>query len=396
MKHYSAITLAVIGLALAGCATTTSPAPRAAVSAATGDPVADGLAMVERAPKKDRVLWQYRTALQAMRRANFPLAKQLLDDALLTIGNVFGPDKAAKKSRGLFNEEAKKTFIGEPYERAMAYFYRGLLYWMDGQPDNARACFRSAQLADSDAENKTYAGDFILCDYLDGLATLKLGGDSSDGFKRAQANASQVTLPAYNPKANVLFFIELGPGPNKYSTGEYGQELRFRTFVSPVHYAVIKSGGRELARLAKFDDVNFQATTRGGRVMDHVLANKAVFKTTTDTVGNVAVVSGAILATQRDTREAGLAVLGAGLLGKIIASAANPAADTRAWDNLPQFLTFSALEMPPGPHQVTIEFLNADQQTVGTFTKQLTIRVKEPPADTVIFISDQSITPQNL
>jgi hypothetical protein len=31
------------------------------------------------------------------------------------------------------------VFIGEPYERAMAYYYRGLLYWRDGEIDNARA-----------------------------------------------------------------------------------------------------------------------------------------------------------------------------------------------------------------------------------------------------------------
>ena len=65
-----------------------------------------------------------------------------LDDALARVGNIIGPDKSAKKARGLFNEEAKKTFLGEPYERVMAYFYRGILYWMNGAPDNARACFR--------------------------------------------------------------------------------------------------------------------------------------------------------------------------------------------------------------------------------------------------------------
>ena len=48
--------------------------------------------------------------------------------------------------------------------------------------------------------------------------------------------------------------------------------------------------------VAPCDDVNFQATTRGGRVMDHVLANKAVFKSATDTAGDAAIISGAILA----------------------------------------------------------------------------------------------------
>ena len=62
----------------------------------------------------------------------------------------------------------KKTFIGEPYERSMAYFYRGVIYWMDGELDNARACFKSAEFEDSDAENEEYTGDWVLPDYLDG------------------------------------------------------------------------------------------------------------------------------------------------------------------------------------------------------------------------------------
>ena len=63
----------------------------------------------------------------------------------------------------------------------MAYYYRAILYWMDGEPDNARACFRTGQLLDSDAENKTYVGDYALLDYLDGLASVKLAAVSVTG-----------------------------------------------------------------------------------------------------------------------------------------------------------------------------------------------------------------------
>lgn len=386
-------TLALLALLSgAGCATSRPTGPAVPT---TGDPVVDGAAMAASGPRKDRVLWEYRTAIHAMRRLQYDEAKRQLDSALARINNAFGPDRDAKKARSLFHEEAKKSFIGEPYERAMANFYRGVLYWMDGEIDNARACFRNAQFMDSDAEDKTYAGDYMLFDYLDGFATVKLKGDGSDAFKRA-ASRAKAKLPEYNPQANVLFFLEFGPGPQKYATGAYGEELRFRTFTSPVFMAVIKVDGKELARAGAYDDLNYQATTRGGRVMDHVLNNKAVFKTTTDTVGTAAIIGGAVMASNRRTQEAGLATLGAGILAKIVASATTPAADTRAWDNLPQFLSFAALELAPGKHQVTVEFLNAAQQPVATFTKQLTVTVKDPPRDTVIFLSDQSITPQNL
>ena len=86
----------------------------------------------------------------------------------------------AKKARGTFHRESEKVFRGEPYERVMAYFYRGMIYWMEGELDNARACYRSGQLEDADTENKQYASDYVLLDYLDGYITTRLGGDGSD------------------------------------------------------------------------------------------------------------------------------------------------------------------------------------------------------------------------
>ena len=37
----------------------------------TGDPLVDGENFIRNGPERDRVLWQYRTALTAMRQANF-------------------------------------------------------------------------------------------------------------------------------------------------------------------------------------------------------------------------------------------------------------------------------------------------------------------------------------
>jgi hypothetical protein len=153
----SALAALLCGLLLLdGCATT----PKHQV-ALTGDILVDGPNMIAEGPPKDKVLWQYRTAAAAMRQGKFDVAKPLLDDALLTLGGIYGPDSEARKSRRLFSKESRKTFIGEPYERSMAYFYRGVIYWMDGEPDNARACFRSAEFEDTDAENHEYAGDWV-------------------------------------------------------------------------------------------------------------------------------------------------------------------------------------------------------------------------------------------
>jgi hypothetical protein len=385
--------LPLLLLLFSGCATTSTPHV-----GLSGDILVDGPKIIAEGPPRDKVLWQYRTAAAAMRQGKFDVAKPLLDDALHTLQGIYGKDPEARKARGYFSKEERKVFIGEPYERAMAYFYRGVIYWMDGEADNARACFRSAEFEDSDTADKVFAGDWVLFDYLDGLATTKLAGDGSDAFKRAKTNAKNIALPDYNPKANVLFIIEFGPGPLKRATGQYGEELRFATRNSPVVAARVKGSGINLT-VAPTDDLNFQATTRGGRVMDHVLANKAVFKSATDTAGNVAIMTGAILAgTQQgyhsSADEVGLGLMLAGLASKLISSASTPHADVRTWDNLPQFISCATMILLPGQHTVTVEFLEPGDKVVANLTKQITVNTADTSRDKVVFVSDSSTTPQ--
>ena len=176
MKNLLTAAAAATLLLLCGCVTKVTTIPL------TGDIMVDGPRAIAEGPPRDRVLWEYRIAAAAMRRDDDAEAKKMLDDALLTLGGIYGKDPNAKKARSYFHSENKKTFIGEPYERVMAYYYRGILYWMDGEPDNARACFRTGQLEDSSTEGEQYSGDYVLLDYLDGLVTAKEGGDGSDAY----------------------------------------------------------------------------------------------------------------------------------------------------------------------------------------------------------------------
>jgi len=376
--------------ALAGC----EMAPLRPPIQYTGDPIVDGNAELAAAPAKDRVLWNYRLAATALRLGRFDETQHQLDDALPLIGGILANSADAKKARSLFSAESTKTFIGEPYERVMAYYYRAVLYWRDGQPDNARACYRSGQLIDSDAEADAYKSDYVLLDYLDGLASAKLGADGSDAFARAEKNYHR-KLPPYDPQANVLVFAEYGRGPRKYAGGEYGEQLRFMVEDSPAHSARLTVDRRAVA-LPPYDDLNFQATTRGGRVMDYILGNKAIFKKTTDRVGNVALVGAAVAAnniyrddgTKSDNAESTAIALGIiGVGSKIFSAVTTPQADTRVWNNLPQRLSFAALRLPPGEHPATLEFFNSEGKRIERLTRQLTLSVP-PEGDSVIFLSE--------
>jgi tetratricopeptide (TPR) repeat protein len=374
----------VLLLVVAGCATTEEP---------TGTSASVGERASAIAPK-DMVLWQYRDGVSHLRNGEFADAKRLLDAAITTISGIRANDKSAKQSRGYFHRESKKTFLGEPYERVMAYYYRGILYWMDGEPDNARACFRSAQLEDSDAEEHSFASDYVLLDYLDGFASTKLSQDGADAYQRACKLAKGLKLPPYDAQANVLVFIEYGNGPEKYATGEYGEELRFRERPSSLRNAVVKVDRNE-ASAPPYDDLAFQARTRGGRVMDHVLANKAVFKTATDIAGDVGIIGGLVLSQGRDTRDAGIGLALAGALSKGISALTTPQADTRCWDNLPQYLSFAALKLPPGDHEVKVEFEDAKGNLLPQYTRRVNLHIPAGARDSVIFVSDKSADSQN-
>src|SRR5687768_12676700 len=244
------ITLA-LSLVVAGCATTERTPPQRL----TGNPTVDTPTLLTNGPSRDKVLWQYRTAATAMHRGQFDEAKQLLDDALLTIGGIIGKDAEARKARGYFSPERSKTFIGEPYERVMAYYYRGLLYWRDGELDNARACFRSAQLIDSVAESENYQSDYVLLDYLDGLASAKGHGDSMEWVARG-GKVTQYSCPPCGPAADVLIFLEGGNGPRKYAGGDYGEQLRFRVDPSKVRSATLTSLNKTI-HFTAWDNLQF-------------------------------------------------------------------------------------------------------------------------------------------
>ncbi|WP_138223171.1 hypothetical protein [Nibricoccus aquaticus] len=397
------IALTTATLMLAGCATI-EPTPYVPL---TGDALVDGNAQLAVARAKDKVLWEYRIAATAMRRGLFEEARAKLDDALAQAAANYGNiNSEAARSRRMFRKESDKPFVGEPYERAMASFYRGIVYWSVGEPDNARALMRSAQLLDSDTVDKTYAGDYVLFDYLDGYASEKLGGDGSDALARSRANAraqGRATPPDYDRKANVMIFAEYGRGPRKYAGGEYSEQLKFTTDQSRARGAILQIDGRTV-KLPAYDDINFQATSRGGRIMDHVLGNKAVFKGTTNTVGDVALVGAAVSANNirrydgsynKDAANVAIGLAAIGIISKIASSAANSEADTRTWDNLPQYISFAALRLAPGEYPATLTFVDASGNPLPSGTRQITLTVPAPdpsigaaPQDTVIFLSE--------
>ena len=342
------ILAAVAAAALAGCGGSPGQVSQDEVNAYLADKPAGlhkVLTGVVAEPAGNRVRNQLRAGLAAMEAGHDDLAARLFDDALLTIEAVYGGDERAKEARGMFSAEHGKVFRGEPYERAMAYYYRGVLYLMDEDYENARASFRSGFLQDGMAASEEHRQDFSLLAFLDGWASLCNGdGDMADN---AFALVSDGGGARPGPGDNMLALADLGPSPVKYTAGEYGELLKIRRGKGATGSAAVQLAGGAKP-LTNSEDIAWQAMTRGGREFDSVLANKTVFKEDAAAAADTAqaVAAGGVVAAQvgqaigdYDMGAAGSVIGLAGSLFSIAADIAaestETAADVRQWDNLP-------------------------------------------------------------
>ena len=67
-----------------------------------------------------------------------------------------------------------------------------------------------------------------------------------------------------------------------------------------------------------------------------------------------------------------------GIASFVIPDTSKPAQpDTRCWDNLPRFLSFAALKLPPGTHDATLTYYAPDGAPLTQQTQHLAITV--PP-----------------
>ena len=320
--------------------------------------------------ERNRVLNLLRAGLASMELGHNELATRSFDEALLTIETIYAGDEKAEQARSTFTAEDRKTFRGEPYERAMAFYYRGILYLMEGDYENARASFKSGILQDTLAEQEKYQQDFALLEFLEGWASQCNG--NGDLAAEAYAYAKEHNPKAVLPEAgqNLLVLSDQGYAPVKYGDGEHKELLKVKgNDNSYTPNQAFRLGGSAQS-LANQEDVLRQATTRGGREFDFVLEGKAKFKEGAEDVAQagaaaaqagMAVGMAGLASGNEDLAQVGGGMALAGSLISIFASAAaeatKPEADTRQWDNLPESVFYGTYRVDAGADAPSIEGL---------------------------------------
>lgn len=282
--------------------------------------------------------------LASIQLGDYQTAEKSLDAAIARIEAIYADDPNAQRAKKKFTEEEVKDFKGEPYERSMTFYYRGLLYLRDGDYQNARAMFLSAERHDAMSEQEEFQSDFGLMNYLAGWSSYCDGSPARGRELVARARKAQPELFHNLPDdPNFLGIIESGVGPEKKRSGKHGELLTFEPAESNYEIMVTESTGVDLPqnRPVEAADINFQATTRGGRGVQHILDGKAEFKDTTAAVGDVATTAGAATmmagaySGNSDMMGVGALVGIIGLISSASSEAASPEADIRQWVGLP-------------------------------------------------------------
>lgn len=320
--------------------------------------------------ERNAVLNMSRLGLAAMELGLWTDAERAFDGALLRIEAVYSSkNPQAEAARSIWHKESNKDWKGEPYERAMAYYYRGLLYLRSGDHYNARASFKSAEYQDTVSEVEEFKSDFALMNYLTGWASQCAGESGESDF--AAASATTAGLVAPNRADNVLLIAELGHGPVKARDGTQKEKLVFRPAEGfPETGAAFKltaSGGKAKPKTwdvpaTPASSVLFQATTRGGRAMDGILNGKANWKSTTDAIGSTSMNVGLAMMSQSsgygNTAGAGAAIAVAGLMFSAFSSAMKTDADIRQWDSLPDGVVIGTASAP-GDFDAAVNFMGS-------------------------------------
>jgi len=327
-------------------------------------------AKLRSAPAKDATLYTLQAGVAALAENRTAESSELFDTALSSIEGMFANTEGAAKARSLWYEEGAKDYKGEPYERAMAFWYRGLLYLAGGDYENARASFRGGILQDAFAEEQQFRSDFASLMLLEGWANQLNGdrGQAGDAYKEVARLRPGFQAPSKD--ANLLVVVELGGSPRKVGDGIGNHEIVYRKAKRmPERSARVEIDGKPVA-LAQAEDLFFQAATRGGRPVDRLIAGKVAFQNVAGGIGEAAGSIASDLSVWNAAAGGGHgnalgAVAAVGAIASIIAVNVKPRADVRYWSNLPETMHVAALPYKGLPSKIDVALFDEAGQPVS-------------------------------
>jgi len=308
-------------------------------------------------------------------------------------GQIMGTwaTSGSEATAAIVGSESSKTYKGDPYEKAMNAFYLSFCYLMKGEPDNARAAVKRGILSDAEVADEKYQVDNALLFWMAGRLSRLYDSPDADGFFEEARTANTFALEhgsrgaPDNPvlqdpeNGNVVLLLPIGLGPQKYGDGSQEELARFRSQPHPATAARASVDGQSIGRSWILNDVDYQAKTLGGTVMEGIRKGKAVFKTASTTAGIVLLnegLRGSNSSSNKEREKARTkAIVGGGLI--LLGALTSTAADTRHWPTLPSTVQVITANVPPGEHELLVEFVDGRGNPLPRYRHSLRIAVPE-------------------
>ena len=237
-------------------------------------------------------------------------------------------EKTSQDTTATVWDERAKTFKGEPYERATAFFYRGVCRFNTGDYSGALAAFRSSLASDEETRNSKvkYLQDFTISQFMAALCYKRLGEpqNAEEVLELARSNCptSNPFLTAASLTNNFIAVIGIGYGPFKVDARSY------QTGLSPEHDVDLIIDDGPPGKPSEATDLLFQAKSQQWGKAD----------------------------TARVEREIGKAIL-SGVLSGLTGVNVNiqDYSDLRSWIGLPLKYYIYTANVPPGLHKITLK-----------------------------------------
>ena len=294
----------------------------------------------------------------------------------------------SEATAAIVGSESSKTYKGDAYEKAMNAFYLSYCYLQKGEPDNARAALKRGILMDTEVADEKYQADNALLFWMAGRMSKLYGGSGADDYFKEARVANEFAIAhesrgvPNNPllkdpsKGNLVLLFPVGLGPEKYGDGAQEELARFRSQGHPASAARVSIDGRSLGTSTILSDVDYQARTLGGTAMEGIRKGKAVFKTSATIAGKILLTNGLTNRNKKNRDAANAQAIAGGallLLGALTATAA----DVRHWPTLPSTVQVLAADVPPGEHELLVEFVDGRGNGIRRLQHKLRVTVPE-------------------
>lgn len=306
-------------------------------------------------------------------------AHAVMTELRVELEELFSVD-SEKKALSKWRGEVNKLFKGDAHEIATFYALLAMSYAKRGEIENAWRCVQNGLLHDGDSRDG-FQSDYALLLYLGSVYARRLGElDFSEQCKTRLVEALQQrgvrydedqkpTSPIaalFSPSSpNGMIAVWTGTSPRYGRSGKHGnRRVILRGDESAFDYITVTSeSGDEYVVSQRLGDINFQASTRGGRMMDGVLRRKADFKEDMKAYEKASHLMSegffqAGLPGDPFAKATGFAL---GTLTRMVESGFSTAsdsvdarADIRSWRTLPGQINLLPLRMSPGEHILVV------------------------------------------